>query len=163
MSNIYLFRMSNNKDEIIEFVIASTSVKKAIVYIKKELKKELIPLKKQARNSLNEELKLINDTIVSCRKRSKKEKDLSILDTLDFNIFGFKDILKVSCNDYLKDKNLFKTKFIETFMNYYNRKDYSFEFNLNNDLFDITNISKISRDAKSKTKLFTYNILLNKK
>lgn len=163
MNKIYLFKMSTIFNEKIEFIVSAKSVEGSIMFVKRELKKELIPLKKQAKNSLKKEIKLIIDMGINYRKKFKEEKDENLLKVLDeYKLFGgIGNMPKYSYNEYMSNKKQFRIDYLEEYYKYYYQKDYSFEFNLKNGDFEIINLTKVSKSS-SKNKIFSETIVINK-
>lgn len=163
VNKIYLFKMSTIFNEKIEFIVSTKSVEGAIMFVKKELKKELIPLKKQAKESLKKEIKLIIDMGINYRKKFREEKDESLLIVLDeLKLFGgIGTMQKHSYNEYISNKKQFRIDYLDQYYKYYYQKDYSFEFNLKNGNFEIVNLTKVSKSSR-KNIIFSETIVVNK-
>lgn len=162
MNKIYMFKMSTIFNEKIEFIVSAKSVEGAILYIKRELKKELVPLKKQARESLKKHISSILEFGINCRKQAKEEKNLEILNLLDEKRFGgIGKQKKYSYNEYMSNKKEFRNEYLDEYYKYYYQKNHSFEFNLKNGDYDFYNLTTISKSS-SKNKIFSETIIVNK-
>lgn len=147
--NVYLFKLNTVKENF-EVIISAPDVDRAINFIKKDFKKSYIPLNKQARIYLKEEIRLMKQMFINTKQKVKLEKDKSLLEALDFEIFGVEDFFKISYNQYIKDKRDFNKKYIDAYMKYYYRKDYSFKYNLDHEHYELYNLTKATRNKRTR-------------
>lgn len=138
---IYLFKIENPRGDNIELIISSSDQTSAISLLYKELKH----FSGSFFNKAQSELRYILSRFKNEKETLLKNKFNKRFCVGDFNF---------SYNDYLSDPTKFRETFLNEYKNYYYRKDFSLEYNLDHQIFDIINLSE--QDLNNK------NTVLNK-
>lgn len=142
---VFLFKIENPRGDNIELLISAENKELAISLLYKELKH----FSGSFLNKAQSELKYI-------LSRFKNEKETLLKNKLNkqFSVGNF----DFSYNDYLSDPNKFKENFLNEYISYYYRKDFSLEYNLDHQIFEIRNLSEEDLNNKNKVlnKTFIY-------
>ena len=144
---IYLITVQKNSGDDIEIIISAKDESKAVKILKKELKHDYNTFSKGALYEYKCILKQLKEQYTSVQKAIKERSSYmsreDITADLDRKRYGIGDFY-FSYNDYKNNPEKFEQDILNAYEEYYYREGYSLEYHLDNDIFEIINLSELA-------------------
>ena len=163
---IYLIKVGNPRGDDIEMIISAKDESKAVKILKKELKhQDYNTFSKSALREYKYILKQLKEQYISVQKAIKERSSYrsreDITADLDRKRYCVGDFY-FSYNDYKNNPGKFEKDILNAYEEYYYREGYSLEYHLDNDIFEIINLSELALErganvTKVLNKTFIYH------